>query len=227
MITKSAGVPPLPASCLAEYVTANGRSPESILRPYKFRQRGEGRARMTFYPPALGIIRKYHKSGRKPAVFDSAILEWQRRADETDKTNLRTKMHSNIMALQSYRKLYKDRNFKILPSHRITYQIGQLVWTAPPDLWVEEDGTQILIKIGFAKKKRSYVEILLTVMRKAAARHGYKIRPKNIVYLDVRTGEERICETPLNHFNRTFSAAAGEIIKKWPKVMPTSRSTPL
>ena len=53
-------------------------------------------------------------------------------------------------------------------THRISYRVGQIVVTAQPDLWVEENGTEVLLKIGIAKKKPSYVDILLTVIRKAA-----------------------------------------------------------
>jgi hypothetical protein len=77
MIKKPERVPALPASCLAEYVTAAGCSPEAILRSYKFRQQGEGRARITFYPPVVAVIRKYYKSGKDNRVLDSAIVEWR------------------------------------------------------------------------------------------------------------------------------------------------------
>ena len=78
--------------------------------------------------------------------------------------------------------------------------------------------TQVLLKIGIAKKKASYVDILLTIIRKAAISSGYRVRARNVVYLNVTTGKEMICESSLKRFNRTFNAIAREIAKAWPSV---------
>jgi hypothetical protein len=58
---------------------------------------------------------------------------------------------------------------------------------------VREDKTEVLIKIVIAKKKNAETEMLLYLIRKAAVRHGYRIRARNVVYLDISTGNERMC----------------------------------
>ena len=50
-----------------------------------------------------------------------------------------------------------------------------------------------MLKIGMARHKISYVDMLLSLLRKAAVSGGYKIRARNIVYLNVSTGREMIC----------------------------------
>ncbi|MGB9233142.1 MAG: hypothetical protein WCC04_01930 [Terriglobales bacterium] len=107
-----------------------------------------------------------------------------------------------------------------MPNHRLAYRIEKIVVTAQPDLWVEENGTQVLLKIGIARKKSSYVDILLTVIRKAAINSGYRVRARNVVYLNVTTGKEMVCTSSLKHFNRTFRAMAREIAEAWPSVTP-------
>jgi len=114
------------------------------------------------------------------------------------------------------------RHFKILPNHRIDYQIGQILVRAHPDLWVEENGTQVLLKIGMPKRKPSYVDIILTVIRKAAVSNHHRVRARNVVYLDVSTGRELICIAGLARFNRTFQAKAKEIAKVWPNIKAVS-----
>jgi hypothetical protein len=116
------------------------------------------------------------------------------------------------------------RPFKILSNRRLEYRIGGIVITAQPDLWAEERGTQVLLRIGIAKHNTSYVDMLLALLRKAAVSSGYKIRAKNIVYLNVANGKEMICSGPLTRFNRTFGAATKEIASAWPTI--TSPSTP-
>jgi hypothetical protein len=218
MTREGEGIRQLPVSCLAEFVTKGRRSPESVLRPYKFRTRGEGRARIVFYPPVVAVIRKYFKLHRDLGVFESAAAKWQSRADATDKKALRSRLHSDIAALNLFRLRYKDRNLQVLPIHRISCQIGQIVFTAPPDLWVKENGQEHLIKIGFGKKKRSYIDTLLVVMRRAALIHHHRIRPSNAVYLDVLTGEELVSRFAYRELVLTLTAAAHEIAETWPRV---------
>jgi hypothetical protein len=218
MVEKSEVVPQLPVSCLAEYVTKGGRSPQSVLRPYKFRDDGEGRARIVFHPPVIAVIRKYYKLGRDPEVFESAAAKWQKRACETDKKGLRAKLNSNIVALNLFRRRYEHKDFKLMPIPRINCQIGQLIFTASPDLWVEVEGRHFLIKIGFGKKTRSYADIVLAVMRRAALTHGHRIPQHGAVYLNVLTGEEQIGRFSYKSVVQTLEAAAREIAETWPKV---------
>jgi hypothetical protein len=207
-------------SCLADFVNSPGRSAESLLRPYKFNKRGEGFARSSYYKHALTAIRNHHTSDRDPKVFQTALVELRKKAETTQKHWERVKSEKNAKAIEAYQRVYKDRSFSVLPNHRLAYRIDQVVVTAQPDLWVEENGTQVLLKIGIAKKKPSYVDILLTVIRKAAINSGYRVRAKNVVYLNVTTGKEMICQSSLRQFNRTFSAIARDIAKAWNHVTP-------
>ena len=102
-----------PMSCLADYVSSGSRSSESKLRPYKFNRRGEGFARSSYCPMAIAAIRQYHNSGNDPKVVHAASLELSKRTDETQKKWERTKLAKNVDAIQAYRKVYRNLNFKI------------------------------------------------------------------------------------------------------------------
>jgi len=205
-------------TCLAEFTTTYGRSAESVLRPYKFNKRGEGFARSSYYQHALSAIRMYHSNGNDPKVLEAALHELRAGADKTASSRERSKLRHNISAIEAYRQLYRNRNFNILPNRRIAYRIGQIDVTAQPDLWVEENGKQVLLKIGVSKKAPSYVDIVLTIMRKAAVSNHYSVQARNVVYLDVSTGRELICKAGLVRFNQTFIARAREIANVWPKM---------
>ncbi len=212
-------------SCLADFITSYGRSAESRLRPFKFSKRGEGFARASYYQYALRTIRAYHSQENDPDVFEQALLEMRTRADKATEGRERTKFDHNAEAVDAYRRLYGKRKFKILSNRRLEYRIGGIVITAQPDLWAEERGTQVLLRIGIAKHNTSYVDMLLALLRKAAVSSGYKIRAKNIVYLNVANGKEMICSGPLTRFNRTFGAATKEIASAWPTITPPSTPT--
>jgi hypothetical protein len=213
-------------SCLADFITSYGRSAESRLRPFKFNKRGEGFARAVYYQHAIATIRSYHSNENDPAIFERALLELRTRGDKATEDRERTKFEHNARAIEAYRKLYAQRKFRILSNRRLEYRIGGIVITAQADLWAEESGTQVLLKIGVAKHNRSYVDLLLALLRKAAVGSGHKIRAKNIVYLNVSTGKEMICSGPLTRFNRTFAAATKEIAEVWPTITPPTTGTP-
>jgi hypothetical protein len=211
---------------LASFVTTAGRSAESRLEPFKFNKRGEGFARSVYYQLALKTIRVYHSNDNDASIFDQALLEIQTRVDKSTDKRERTRLDHNASAIATYRKVYGRRKFKTLPNKRLQYRIGGIVITAQPDLWVEEQGTQVLLKIGMAKHSPSYIDILLAVLRKAAVSSKYKIRAKNIVYLNVASGREMICSGGLTRFNLTFKQAAKEIREAWPRIAnPSSGAT--
>jgi hypothetical protein len=203
------------ATCLADFITRYGRSAESRLRPFKFSKRGEGFARSSYYQTALRTIRAYHSQGSAPGVFEQALQELRAQALSESDSRKRTRIEHNSETITAYRKLYGNRRFKILKNRRLEFPIAGIVVTAQPDLWVAEDGTQVLLKIGMAKHNTSYIDLVLSLLRKAAIRSGLRIRARNFVYLNVSTGREM---TSSGGFNSTFSAAAREIASAWPKI---------
>jgi len=223
---KSDGGIRVPMSCLAEFVTSYGKSPESRLRPFKFNKSGEGFARSSYYQYALRTIRAYHAGGNDPGIFSRDLQEMRLRADKTTKSWEQIKFERNANAVEAYRRIYGNRKFTILPNSRLEYRIGGIVITAQADLWAEEQSTEVLLKIGIAKHNISYVDMLLALLRKAAVSSGHKIRVRNIVYLNVSSGKEMICSGGLTRFNRTFSAAAKEIAAAWPKIVTPSSTGP-
>ena len=205
-------------SCLAEFVTSAGRPAETVLRPYKFNRRGEGFGRSIYYQYALRAIRAYHSAGNDPEVFARDLLELRTLANTTAKRLERTRLERNVSTIEAYRRIYGNRKFKVLPNRRLEYRVGGIVVTAQPDLWVEDEGTQVLLKVGMARHKPSYVDILLTLLRKAAVSSGYEIRARNFVYLNVSTGREMTYAGGLSRFNSTFAAKAREIAGVWPRM---------
>jgi len=109
-------------------------------------------------------------------------------------------------------------------NHHLIYKLGLVVLTADADLWVTENGTPVLLKIGVANKSRDFVDVLLTIIRKAALNSKYRVRRDNIVYLNIRTGEELISRGSLKRFNQCFLSAAKQIARVWPTIAPTEVS---
>jgi hypothetical protein len=207
-------------SCLAEFVSFPNRSLQSRLRPFKFNRRGEGFARTTYYQPALKAIRAYHAGNNDGRILDRQILELDGRARTARNNRERIRLERSIGAIEAYRNLYGGRRFRVLPNRRMVYPMGGINVTAQPDLWVEENQTQVLLKLGTARHTRTYIDMLLSLLRKAAVKNGYRIRARNIVYLNIATGQELVSAGSLTRFNRIFATGAREIATAWPGITP-------
>lgn len=213
------------ATCLAEFVTS-GRSASlaALLRPYKENKKGKGFIRSVYYRPALLAIRKYLACGRDSKALREATLDLQKKAGVAKTRAQQVRCERNVQAIEAYARLYGTRNFVVQSNRRLAYKLGPIILTAEPDLWVTENGIPVLLKIGLAKRKRDFVDVVLTVIRKAAVSNGCRVRAKNIVYLNIRSGEEMICRGPLRRFNQTFLSAARQIARAWPNVEPANSS---
>ena len=64
--------------------------------------------------------------------------------------------------------------------------------------------------------------MMLYLIRKAVVASGYRIRARNVVYLDVTNGTEISCLSDLGRFNKMFRNVAETIRTVWPEVTPTS-----
>ena len=208
----------LAATGFAEYVTANPTTRDNKLRAFKYKHKGEGAGRSGYYGFALRTIVRYHCAGRDEAVLEAARQELLAALPNAKDRLARTKIQRNISALEAYGRLYGRRRFKVLTNHRIAHRQGDVTVTAQPDLWVSEDDVEVLIKVGVTRKKSVETDMLLHLIRKAAVQHGYRVRARNVVYLDIATGQERICAARINRFNRTFEAAARRIVNVWPSI---------
>ncbi|MBZ5628497.1 MAG: hypothetical protein LAO06_06475 [Acidobacteriia bacterium] len=210
------------ATCVAEIANSSPATRLVKLRPFKYRDRGEGAGRSAYYKRTIDVAREYHRGANDVRVIRRVIEELT--AIENDpgfSRNARTKARRNIDAVVAYDDLYGRRNFRVLSNHRISFTVGRVTITAQPDLWVEENGTVVLIKIGVAKHKTAeYIDLLLHLIRKAAIASGHRIRARNVVYLNTTTGEEIISHLPLSHFNRTIRNACQEISSLWSSVSP-------
>ncbi len=215
----------LSATGVAEYIHASPATRTGNLKAFKFPHRGEGAGRSSYYKRTIDTVREFHRSGDNN-VLRKAVEELRVIENNTSiPKQLRTKAVKNINALLAYETHYGNRKFRIIPNHRLALVVGAVTITAQPDLWAEENGTQVLIKLGVAKNKsEDYIDLILHLIRKAAIATGYKVRARNIAYLNVTTGEEVISNLHLSHFNRTIASSCRDIEKSWSSVRAPSGS---
>jgi hypothetical protein len=216
------------ATGVAECIS-KGLSPRrSMLRPFKYNKSGEGAGRSAYYQYALNAIRQFHRSGNSRTVLRDARRSMDSLASDPSLSHLqRTKLLRNADAIATYQKIYGDRQFELLPRHRLQLKIAGVTITAQPDLWVREGTIEVIIKIGVHKKKQPelFMELMLHILRKAAIATGYKVRARNVAFLDITSGDERIAKLPLSYFNKKLASTCREIEQIWPDITQSSNQS--
>lgn len=219
------------ASCVATFLNASPKTRLRKLIPFKYKNVGEGAGRSGHYRPMINAVTEFHRDKNNRQVFQRVIEQMQRIRDDSSLFPIqRVKGQSNIDAIKAYERIYGQRHFTLHTNHRLSFKVGSVTVSAQPDMWVvDENGIQMLFKIGAAKSKpRDYIDFMLHLMRKAAAANRKKldgrIRSTNIVWLNVATGEEIISHLPLTYFNNTIANACREIAALWPSVPAPKKS---
>ncbi len=142
------------ASCVAEIAQASPSTRLRKLVPFKYNNRGEGAGRSAYYKLTVDTVRKFHRGDNERKHIRSAA-EHLLGIEDNDSfpRNVRTRARLNTEALLAYENLYGNRKFSVLQNHRLSIAVGPVTITAQPDLWVEENGHIVLMKIGVGKDK--------------------------------------------------------------------------
>lgn len=208
--------PRVSAKGLAEFVTAGPSRKRSILRNFKFPSQGEGIGRTIYYQPAIAAIRAYHRWNNEPGILADAIqaLDLKGRGLKGLK---KARIENNIRAIQVYSRKFGDRRFKVLKNPRLGFGRGSVTLTASADLYVQQNGEKLLIKLDLGKKrpKALMVRILLHIIHEAAVAAKLGLKRRQIIYLDTVNGEEHMCPPESSTLSRTVDSACDEVAQLW------------
>ena len=110
--------PRLSAHGLVEFMTDSFIGRELVLRRFKYEYPGRRGAFAPYYQPAMSAIRRYHREGNDPGVFNAAISELESRATTATAPQVRSRSHSNIRAINEYQHHFGSRPFEVLTQRR-------------------------------------------------------------------------------------------------------------
>src|SRR5512146_2110507 len=99
-MAERAETPRISAGGLVEFMTDNFIGRELLLRRYKYDYPGR-RVFVPYYQPVLTAIRKYHREGNDPGVFNAAIIDLESRAHSIGTPQQKARFHANIRALNA------------------------------------------------------------------------------------------------------------------------------
>lgn len=210
--------PRLSVKDFARYEYSSAKRRQSILRRHKF-PKGEGLGRMKYYSAAIRTIREYHALRNDSKVVEDALAGLS--LELTNARPLRRyQLQYNISAIRQYIALYGKRKFKVLSTPRLKFSKGNVSVGASPDLHVEENGIQLLIKFDFCRtpEDERYVPLMLQLIRDATRLKGLKIKARNIIVFDVVARKEYPCPTSRAALKGVIARICRHIEENWTAV---------
>jgi hypothetical protein len=100
------------------------------------------------------------------------------------------------------------------------YAHGEVLVSAYPDLYVDEEGTKKLIKLDFSEKRpdEQAVEIVLKVMHEAAYAAKLPLLAANVIYLDITRKTQYTGKKLNKQLKKNIDAASETIAHIWPRI---------
>jgi hypothetical protein len=204
---------------LAQFMTAGPVRQRSVLRSQKFPSKQENVAIIVYYGEARRAIETYHESDNDPATLVSAVDKLSKKeAGASGQSAVR--LNHNIRGIQTYLTHFGGKKFSILESPKIKYVRKSVTISAMPDLFVIEAGARKMIKLDFSEKApdERVITIVLQVMYEAAIMAGLKIKPKDVVYLDVVRNQQHGGAKLRSSLKKEVDAACDNIEALWPTI---------
>jgi hypothetical protein len=208
------------AKVLADFMTSGPAKQRTLIRDSKFPKLKDGKAKpqIVRYSETRAAIRDYHEAGNDISVLLNAVERLT--AKKAEPTNDSSRIDDNIRAIKAYIAHFSKNAFTVLTTPKPVYQSGEMIVSATPDLYVDENGTRKLIKLDFNQQppNQRVVDIILKVTAEAASAGELGVKPKDIVYIDV-SRKTQVTGAKLNkRLKRDIDATLATIQDMWPNI---------
>ncbi len=187
-----AETPRISANGLVEFMTDNFIGRELLLRRYKYDYPGR-RVFVPYYQPTLTAIRRYHREGNDPGVFNAALADLESRVASAGTPQQRARFQGNIRALDSYQRNFGNRQFEILTQRRYRpLQVSGITVSCTPDLEVLEfeEHLYLLINFSVTQADPESVATLCQLLFRTVQQAEAPIEPSQVRFLDVTSGQD-------------------------------------
>jgi hypothetical protein len=184
--------------------------------PRNFPSKQENVAIIVYYGEARRAIEAFHEGNNDPATLVSAVDALSKKeAASTGQTAVR--LNHNIRGIQTYLTHFGGRKFSILTTPKLKYTRNSVIVSAMPDLFVSENGTPKLIKLDFSEKvpDERITNVILQVTYEAALLANLKVKPKDVIYLDVSRNQQYIGAKLRSSLKKDVDAACDNIEALW------------
>lgn len=204
---------------LAKFITSSPAAQRKVLRDYKYPDDDEPSAMRLYYKDATDRIQAYHQSGHGREWLRAKVSDIAELASLTPGRS-GTRLRHNARALSLYERHFADRELEPQGQLWLRLNVGGVVITVSPDLYVLEKGKLKVLKLEFGKDEPSTqtVKVISQTMFEAAKGSVPGITSSSVLLLDVPRGVEHRGARAGAKMLREIEAACLSIESMWPDI---------
>jgi len=203
---------PISAKAFAEFVFGSPTKKSSTVRSILKPQSAEAQIPVAYYGRAIATIRGYHDKGNNHSFVAAELKKLEQEAESALTPQARTKKERNILAIESYMKIFSNKKWKVVSCPKIHYSSSEVRISGKPDLAIKDGSRLRLIKLGVRKEKETseMIRLMLRIIYQAA-KDKLEIKPQDIIYFDVKTGKATTGKTSDGDLATTIDAGCADI----------------
>lgn len=199
----------------AEVASAKPSRKQAKLKQYKYPDSEESVGRSNYYIKAISAIKRHHRG--ESAVVTSILQGLLAGAASESDSRKKAKLLNNHRAITDYLKNFGNRSLVIKRGRSLYYLYKDLIVSARPDLFAEENGSPVLIKLNLGKEDYGggVCALMLHVLYEAAQASGLTIRSSGVECVQASSGTRTI--GPRRGFSNksAVDAACREVLSLW------------
>lgn len=203
---------------LAKFMGGSPAQQRKVLKDHKYPD-PEGHAQATYYREAGDAIRAFHRYGRGvPWLAQQATDLEALSLGSMGQTKVR--LGHNSRALDAYARHFGHKVFTILPVPKLGVSYSGVHINVLPDLHVEENGAEKIIRLEFLKEEPdpSLIRVTSQLLFEAQSAAGMGLSSSSVLYFDVQRGKVHKGARAGAHTLREVEAACKNIAALWDSI---------
>lgn len=201
---------------IADFMTASEVKRRKIVHNFKHPDRAESQAMIKYYREARDAIIIFHTRGNDINYLRNRISNLYLEA-LASQGSTRVRLRSNARGLRQYLANFSNKQYTIKARTSSVIINGDVRIVVTPELHVEENGEDKLIKLEFKSKepKGDYMKIIAQSI--FMAQNG-QYEPRNCIYMDVPRGSVYKATRATSRLQRNIEAACDSISDIWDSI---------
>ena len=170
-------------------MTSRSSGQRKTLCDYKY-PHPEGKAQAGYYRDARNAIARYHRN-QCPPNWLKAQAELLAVNANAATGQRRTRLNHNARALRAYERYFSSKQLVVLADLPFELVFSGVHVTVAPDLHVQEDDREKIIKLDFTVQEpdRELIRIVTQAMFEASEMAGLHLTSSCVLYYDLSSGE--------------------------------------
>lgn len=206
------------ATGIALFMTSDETKRLKLIKDFKFNESDEAIARRKYYSDATILCKRGVKFSRPLDWYFEQSGLLREKASKAEKPLVAKKFVNNASAVEAWGNNFRNRTFTIIDRPpKYVYTHAGLLIPVLPDMYVQENGKEKMIKLDFSKdpQEESYDRIMCQMMFEAAHQCASTFPISSFIYCDVRRGIDHAEARVRSRLSTNIKSVCKTIVALW------------